>query len=132
MQTIDTIRTIKAGRFTVRVTAEEEHDIDLFFDEDGSVSRAIDNGELMVFCAKAACYLDGLELATDYLGNCIYASPREFMDHLGIRAHNAKLSAEAGRRVVCGSYFTDMIHTVIREARQAVRDLQCVRVRQTA
>lgn len=126
MRTLGTIRTIKAGRFTVTVKALEELDLDLSFDDDGSVARALEAGELEAFTVEASCHLDGYELASDYLGNCIYPTPRAFMDHIGIAAHNRKTGHN------CGSYFSDMVRTVVRDARKAVADLQTVHVRATA
>ena len=55
MRTLGTIRTIKAGRFTVTVRAVEELDLDLSFDDDGSVARALGAGELEAFTVKASC-----------------------------------------------------------------------------
>ena len=125
MRTLGTIRTIKAGRFVVTVRALEELDVDLSFDDDGSVARALAAGELEAFTVEASCRLDGHELACDYLGNCIYPTPRAFMDHFGIAAHNRKTGHN------CGSYFSDMVRTVVRDARKAVADLQTVHVRAT-
>ena len=126
MQTIETIRTIRAGRFRVEVTAEEEPDIDLSFDVNGEVAKRLDDGELMAFCVAARCYLDGHELAADYLGSCIYETPRAFMDHMGLRAHNKATGHN------CGSYFSDMVRNVCQEARKEVAELQRVRVRAVA
>jgi len=126
MNTIETIRTIKAGRFIVTVRAIEDFDTDMSFDSDGRVQAALDAGELEAFGVEATCTLDGHELAADYLGGCIYESPRAFMDHIGIRAHNKATGHN------CGSYFTDMVHNVVRDARTAVTALQSVRVRATA
>ena len=126
MRTIETIRVIGAGRFTVEVTAEEEQDLDLSFDVDGEVAKRMEDGKLMAFGVAARCYLDGHELASDYLGGCIYEEPRAFMDHLGIKKHNR----ETGHN--CGSYFSDMVRNVCQEARKKVGSLQTVRVRAVA
>ena len=126
MRTLGTIRTIKAGRFTVTVRALEEFDLDLSFDDDGSIARALGAGELEAFTVEASCSLDGRhELSSDYLGNCIYPTPRAFMDHMGLRAHNRRTGHN------CGSYFSDMVRSVVRDARKAVADLQTVHVRAT-
>ena len=130
MYTLGTIREFKTRNFTVRVTAQEEDNLDLSFDDDGSVREAIDKGDLIAFCVKAAVYYRGNELATDYLGGCIYKSIADFMDHRECGKQNKVYAAkgEAGR---CGSYFTDMIKTVCREAREELRMLQNVKVRRT-
>lgn len=128
MYTLGTIREFKTRNFTVRVTAQEEDDLDLSFDDDGSVREAIDRGELTAFCAKAAVYYRGNELATDYLGGCVYKSIADFMDHKECGKQN-KLYAAKGETGRCGSYFTDMVKTVCREAREELRMLQDVKVR---
>ena len=78
------IWTFKTARFTVKVTAEEESSPDLSWDDTGEVAEKLASGALEIFCAKAAVYLDGHEIGTDYLGNCIYAQFNEFRDHVGI------------------------------------------------
>ena len=111
MQTLGTIRTFRRGRFTVVVDAVEELDVDLSWDDDGEVGRKLERGEYVAFCARARCLLDGVEIASDYLGNCIYPSFGKFMDHVGI----------SRRAPGCGSYFSDMVRNVCREGREAVR-----------
>jgi hypothetical protein len=78
MHTLGIIREFRTPNFTVRVTAEEDNYLDLSFDDDGSVREGLNSGELIAFCAKAAVYCQGTELATDYLGGCIYRSIAEF------------------------------------------------------
>jgi hypothetical protein len=60
---------------------------------------------------------EDIELASDYLGNCVYESLRSFADHRECARQNRDYEArgDAGR---CGSYFSGMISTVISEARQ--------------
>jgi len=128
MYTLGTIREFKTRNFTVRVTAQEEDDLDLSFDDDGSVREGLENGKFIAFCAKAAVYYKGTELATDYLGGCIYRSLDEFMDHRECGKQN-KVYAAKGDTGRCGSYFTDMVKTVCREAREELRMLQDVKVR---
>lgn len=126
-----TIRTFHTNRFTVSVTAEPDYDLDLSFDEEGSVRRDLESGRLCSFQVKAAVVYRGREIATDYLGGCIYAHPREFMDHREAGKLNREYAAkgETGR---CGSYFSDMVHAVCREARKALADMQSVPVRKAA
>lgn len=118
MHTLANIRTFRAGRFTVTVRAVEDNDCDMSFDQSGEVQAAIDKGELELFGVEAECCLDGMPLASDYLGGCIYASPKEFMNHLG-----------NGDRSGTGSYFADMVRNVCREARAKLREMQSVYVR---
>ena len=129
MYTPGTIREFKTPNFTVRVTAEEDNYLDLSFDDDdGSVREGLNSGELIAFCAKAAVYCQGTELATDYLGGCIYRSIAEFMDHRECGKQN-KLYAAKGERGRCGSYFTDMVKQVCSEARKKLKRLQQVKAR---
>jgi hypothetical protein len=127
MRTIDTIREFKTKNFTVRMTAEEDNDIDLSWDEDGSVLAGLESGKFIAFCAACKVYFRGNEVASDYLGQCIYESPRAFMDHIGIRRYSPNPGKiPAGQ---CGSYFSDMVRSAIAEARKAISDMQSVRVR---
>ncbi len=128
MHTLGTMRTFKTKNFTVEVTAEEEYDVDLSWDDDGSTREGLENGTLIAFCAKATVYYRGREIATDYLGNCIYKSLDDFMDHKECGKQNKEYAAkgEPGR---CGSYFRDMITEVCGDARKEIETLQSVRVR---
>lgn len=121
------IRKFKTPNFTVIVEAQEEHDVDLSFDETGEVTEKIESGEFVVFCAAVRVLCRGNEVATEYLGNCIYESPRKFMDHIGIRHYSPNPGViPAGG---CGSYFSDMIRAACGEARKELAKLQTVRVR---
>jgi hypothetical protein len=59
----------------------------------------------------------GEMLGADYLGNSIYANVRDFRkEHVGAQGAH-------------GSYFVDMVHEAIREARAHLRTLQTIKVR---
>lgn len=103
------IREFRTARFHVVVDALPENDMDWSWDEDGSQQVAVDLGLLIVFCARARCFLDGHELASDYLGGCVYESLAEF--------------ARAG------DYFSDMVACVCAQARARLRKMNTVRVR---
>lgn len=122
------IRQFNTKNFKVIVTAEPEHDSDLSWGEDGSKAERLQSGELVEFCAKAAVYFHGHEIATDYLGNCIYESHAAFMDHKECGKQNKERAAngEPGR---CGSFFTDMVKSVCRDARIAMAKMQSVHIR---
>jgi hypothetical protein len=45
-------------------------------------------------------------VASEYLGNSVYANPADFRDHVGIKATHPG----------CGSYFADMVREVIQHA----------------
>jgi hypothetical protein len=111
-----TIWEFETARFRVTMTAEEEHDIDLSWDDTGEIAAGIESGKYDVFCAKCTVCLDGREIAADYLGNCIYDGYDSFRDHVGIAAK----SRADGRNY--GSYFSDMVREAISEAREFLRD----------
>ena len=126
------IRIFHAGRFTVCIDAVEDCDYDMSYmdpETAADVLDGIESGRYVLFTARAYVMFDGLLLAEDFLGGCVYADYSEFMDHFGIRAKSRKASEEAGRPVCYGSPFADMVHTVISEARVTLRKLAAVRVR---
>jgi len=115
--TLGTIREFKTKNFTVRVTAEEDWDTDLSWDEDGSVRKGLESGEFIAFQVSATVYYRGREVGADYLGGCIYKSIEEFMDHKECGKQNREYAAKGdpGR---CGSYFSGMVHEAIKQARK--------------
>lgn len=133
------IREFKTKNFTVRVTAEEERDLDLSFDDTGRIRRGLENGTFVAFCAKAAVYFRGTEIATDYLGNCIYKSPAEFMDHHKIRQAQRRAQQREDRKaakenrqpsqIAIGSYFSDMVRQAISEARKEIEKFKGIKLR---
>lgn len=130
------IRQFRTKNFRVVVSAEPEYDLDLSFDETGEVREKLDSGEYTAFCAKAAVYgPNGEELATDYLGNCIYESFDSFMDHRACGKQNAEFERK-GDSARCGSYFASMVSEVCQEARKTFCDSRrrnnTIRMRQEA
>jgi hypothetical protein len=79
--TIGIIREFKTQNFHVKVDAIEETDLDLSWDDSGYSKRGLEDGSLIAFCARARVYFRGLEVASDYLGGCIYKSLEDFADH---------------------------------------------------
>ena len=128
MQSIGTIRRFETRNFSIVIDAVEDYDIDLSWDETGEVREKLENGEFQSFTVRAIAYLYGAEIASDYLGGCIYADIAEFQDHRQCGAQNRKLRAE-GSNAVCGSYFSDMVRSVCEQARDTVRKMQSIRVR---
>jgi hypothetical protein len=128
MNTIGTIRKFHTKRFSVIVDAVEDYGMDLSFDDTGDVRKKLESGEYVGFAVRARVLFDGTEIAADYLGGCVYESIDAFMDHRECGKQNREWAAqgESGR---CGSYFSDMVHAAIAEARINVRALQSVRVR---
>ena len=111
------IRKFVRGLFTVTVTAFDDDDISLS-DYDDTTRQRIDDGDLIVFRVEATLWLLDHKLATDHLGGCIYESPSQFMDHIGLRKFERELSAKAGRAIGIGSYFHDMVSNAIRDGRE--------------
>ncbi len=106
------------ARFTVSLDWEWEQYPDISWDETGETGETkekCESGEWGVFTFRTRVTCDGREIATDYLGNSIYADPREFYtEHLGVRA---KARAD-GKNYGC--YFTDMVDSAISDARKAL------------
>jgi hypothetical protein len=129
MYTLGTIREFKTRNFRVIVDAIEDYDADLSWDETGEVREKLENGDLMAFTARArVIHADLGEIGSDYLGGCIYESPEAFMDHMECAKYTRKLRAE-GSDAICGSYFSDMVHEAIREARQSLSKAKSIKVR---
>lgn len=118
--TAATIWTFRTRHFTVVVDCDYEDYPDLSWDETGEVLEKLESGEWGNYTMRARVIgPNGEELSADYLGNSIYADPREFRDHVGSQGKY-------------GSYFADMVHTVVTEARSALRSAQSVYVRENA
>lgn len=97
MYKLGTIREWKTENFHVIVDAVEEDDLDLSWDENGETLKGLQNGSLVAFCARARVLFRGLELASDYLGNCVYKSLEDFEDHRECAAYTRKLNRLHGR-----------------------------------
>ena len=109
MQTLENIYTFHTRNFTVSVDAMEEHHPDFSFDDTGETQEMIERGDWLCFAVKATLSFRGMEIAEDYLGQCIYENMKDFRDNLGMK-----------RREGVGSYFSDMIHNVIQEGRNTL------------
>jgi hypothetical protein len=94
---LGTIREFKTKNFHVVIDAVEECDLDLSWDEDGSTRKGLENGSLIAFCARARVFLRGKEIASDYLGNCVYRSLEDFADHKECGKQNRATIKREGR-----------------------------------
>jgi len=72
-----------------------------------STIRAVNNGKYEYFVAHVVAVKNGIELADDYLGGCIYKTHEEF--------YNDK-----------NGYFADMTSTVVAEAKETIEHLCAV------
>ena len=112
MQTLENIYTFNTRNFTVTVDAMEEDYPDFSFDETGETQKMIERGDWLCFMVKATLSFRGMEIAEDYLGQCIYENIRDFRDNIGIRKHKN-----------VGSYFSDMVSNVISEGRKTLSEI---------
>lgn len=93
----DKVWTFKTARFEVGLEFGPEDDLDLSWDEDGSIRAGLESGKFFAFVARTYVKFEGATVGEDYLGGCIYASEREFMND---------------------GYFRDMVRIAISEARK--------------
>jgi hypothetical protein len=128
MQVYETIRAFYRRNVAVIVEAVEEPDLDLSFDDNGEVRAKLESGELQAFAVRVRVLVRGNTFGEDFLGGCIYKTPAEFQDHRQCAAETRKLRA-SGSAAVCGSYFSDMVHNAIADARTELRRLAEVKVR---
>jgi hypothetical protein len=127
---IQTIREFQTRNFRVVVEAVEDPYVDVSWDETGETQAKLASGEWQYFGVQATVFHRHLgEISRDFLGGCIYADPAEFQDHRQCGAQTRALRAQ-GSAAICGSYFSDMVRTVCREARQALLAARSVRVRE--
>lgn len=126
---IGTIRTFTTPNFRVIVDALPE-DMPVDVDDDGETARAVDAGEFEHFVARVRVIHrpTGAELASDYLGGCIYRRIEDFEDHREVGRYNRELAAK-GERARCGSYFAGMVRQAIADARDALDDIRSTNVR---
>lgn len=80
----------------------DQPDWDMTDEEKLELNRKIENGLLLWFCAKVRACKNGIELGTDYLGACCYASKEEFIKD---------------------GYYSDMKAQAISEAKENIQKL---------
>jgi hypothetical protein len=105
----DNIWSFKTKNFRVDYDVTDDADLDLSWDDDGSAREGLESGKYVAFVARVSVHYKGQKLSVDYLGGCIYESPEAFMNHRGINRHEH-----------CGSYFSDMVHSVVVQARKSM------------
>lgn len=72
-------------------------------DDIDEIGEKLESGELVLFCAKVTASKNGIELASEFLGGCIYKDEKDFVNN--------------------DCYYGDMVTTVIEAAKQAIADL---------
>ena len=124
-----TIREFRTAHFAVSVEAWPDEDLDLSWDEDGSVAEGLNSGALVAFVAQVRVTNDALgEIASTSLGGCIYGDFADFEDHRECGAYNRELIAK-GERGRCGSELAGMIAEACSEARASLRAAKGIHVR---
>jgi hypothetical protein len=120
----ETVWSFETRNFRVAYTIAPEHDLDLSWDDDGSVRAALETCKYVAFSARV-CVVHkptGVIVGEDYLGNCIYGAPKAFIDHRGLRFRERF-------GVSCGSYFSDMVREAISNARKQATSLRAIKLR---
>jgi hypothetical protein len=102
MNTLENIYTFNTRNFEVRVDALEEYCPDFSFDETGETAQMIERGDWICFAVRASISFKGMDIAEDYLGNCIYENIRDFRND---------------------PYLLDMIRNVVCEGRKTINSI---------
>lgn len=126
--------SFETARFCVALHIHEDPDMDLSWDEDGSAREGIESGKYVAFMAEIRVTLDGREVASDYLGGCIYNSVEElYTSHRDPDPMNRNCSimrAASGNISIC-HYFPDMVREAIGQAREALSDVPTLRQKES-
>lgn len=118
---MQTIWQFNTKRFSIDLAWDYENDVDISWDDTGETAEKLQSGEWTCALFRVRVRCDGRTVGEDYLGNSIYANVSEFRDHIGLAA---KARADGHNY---GSYFTDMVHSAIGEARKALCNAPKVR-----
>lgn len=107
MQHWETIKTASVDGFDIVLSfaPEDTHPRDCFddsIDDIQQLCKDIDSGRLIWFVARVEAHKNGICLASDYLGGCLYSDAADF---------------------IAGGYYDDMVQTAISDARNAIEQL---------
>lgn len=95
--------------FEIHFEAEEEEGgfLDDYMEPEDvkRVENRLKRGWDVLFCAKVSAVKAGIELGTDYLGQCIYKTKEEFYTKYK------------------DDYFADMVSNAITEAKQTIKEI---------
>lgn len=93
-------------------------------DETDETVRNLESGEWVCMLVRVRVLHNRLgEIGVDYLGKCIYKTPKAFMDHRECGAMTRQLRAK-GSNAICSSSFVNMIHEAISAARETIADMR--------
>ena len=101
---IYTAWTFKTARLRVALELHDCDDLDLSWDDDGSVRDGLERGVFIAFDASVVVKLDGREVGRDWLGQCVYRSADDFR--------------------YGGGYFPDMVSEAVADARRNIAKLR--------
>lgn len=101
--------------FCVVWSIEPCYDLDLSWDDDGSIREGLSSGKYEAFNSFVTVYYKGRKVSYDCLCESIYENPSDFRDHIG------------SKRKGYGSYFSDMVRNAIHEARKVLNDTPTLR-----
>ena len=117
----ETVWTFETARFRIELRAHDCESPDLSWDEDGSVADGIHDGDLIIFDAQVVVLLDGCEIASDWLGQCIYRSMDDLIgghrDPDPMNRNSTLMRAAKGSNVIICHYFPSMVREAVRETR---------------
>ena len=115
MQNFETLWRFNTKRFSIDLSCAEEYAPNLSWGDTGEVREKLATGEYVCVCFRVRVLLDGSEIASDYLGESIYADVRDFRrEHVGLAA----LRRKDGKNYGC--YFSGMVASCVKDARAAV------------
>ena len=97
MDNYENVWSFGTARVRVAFDVAPEDDLDLSWDDDGSVAAGLNSGLYCAFVARVTVDIDGQEAGCSYLGGCIYKNPSDFIGD---------------------GYFRDMVREAIGEARR--------------
>ena len=105
METNDKTFVRKEKGFNIYFEALEDHiSLSELLPDDTPEQLAEYERDNVIFCAKVTAERHGIELASEYLGGCIYESEEEFYSRKGC-------------------YFDDMVNIVTEEADKVIKEL---------
>lgn len=114
------------GRFTIRASIADCHDLALNWIDDSETRDKLESGEYEAFDVQVTVSFNGAVIGRNALHGSIYSDPREFFtDHRSADPMNRNCSlmrAAHGDNVSICHYFPDMVSEAIAEARQWMRD----------
>ena len=101
MTDYETHWTFETENIRVTLAVAPEDDLDLSWDDDGSIREGLESGKYIAFIARVQIAHKGIGvLHEEYLGGCIYESVEQFLREK--------------------EYFSDMVRECVRQARKKI------------